>query len=353
MLPKKVLFIGLGGAGQRHLRIFNEFLPPETEYYAYRQTKTTPLLTPSFEVDDSKTLESAFNLCSFEDMDKAFLCEPDLTVISTPTSLHKVPMLKAAEANSGVFVEKPWAENLDKFDDFANQIIRKKLPFHISFQRRFNSEILSAFNAIKSGKIGRPISATFNVFSYVPAWHKYEDWKSLYAVRKDLGGGVLLTEIHEIDLACWFFGAPINVFCVGGNLGNDRLDVEDTIQATLIYSDFSIQITLCFMHRQPSRNFHIIGSKGDIVWSEQSQKCIVRDFDVEQDLKNASIANNQTNDDVFRQQARKFLSDWSPEDTKASLSAAFNSLAVVEAAKRSIKTSNPEALQALPSILID
>jgi predicted dehydrogenase len=86
-------------------------------------------LTPFFEVDESNTLENAFNLFCFEDMDKAFQCEPDLTVISTPTSLHKSPMLQAVEASSGIFVEKPWAENLDKFDDFANQILRKKLLF--------------------------------------------------------------------------------------------------------------------------------------------------------------------------------------------------------------------------------
>jgi predicted dehydrogenase len=163
----------------------------------------------------------------------------------------------------------------------------------------------------------------------------------------------LLTEIHEIDLACWFFGAPLNVFCVGGSWGNDNLNVEDTIQATLIYNDFSIQITLCFMHRQPSRDFHIIGSKGDVVWSEQSQKCIVRSFDIEQDPENAVITTSQTSENVFTQQARKFLFDWSSEETKASLSAAFNSLAVVEAAKRSMRSFKPEPVQALPNILID
>ena len=80
-----------------------------------------------------------------------------------------------------------------------------------------------------------------------------------------MGGGVLLTEIHEIDLVSWFFGIPDKVFCSGGNRSEEELDVEDTVQITLIYKDFSVQITLCFMHKKQSRNFHIAGSSGDII----------------------------------------------------------------------------------------
>ena len=43
----KFLFIGLGGAGQRHLRIFRELLP-NAEFYGYRTTKKTPLLNNDF-----------------------------------------------------------------------------------------------------------------------------------------------------------------------------------------------------------------------------------------------------------------------------------------------------------------
>ena len=47
---KKILFIGLGGAGQRHLRVFYDLLPSKTEFYAFRSKKTTPLLNSDFSV---------------------------------------------------------------------------------------------------------------------------------------------------------------------------------------------------------------------------------------------------------------------------------------------------------------
>lgn len=51
------------------------------------------------------------------------------------------------------------------------------------------------------------------VNSYVPYWHKYEDFKNLYACKKSLGGWALFTESHEIDLCLYFFGMPKKIYC--------------------------------------------------------------------------------------------------------------------------------------------
>ena len=40
----------------------------------------------------------------------------------------------------------------------------------------------------------------------------YEDYKKAYYSRKDLGGGVSLTLIHEIHLALELAGLPVSVF---------------------------------------------------------------------------------------------------------------------------------------------
>ena len=270
MTFKKVLFVGLGGAGQRHIRIFRQLLPKSTIFTAYRRTGKTPLLRSDFSVEVSNTVELAYDLRLFDSLDAAFEDAPDLVVISTPTSCHLEPMMMAIKANCGIFV---------------------------------------------------------------PSWHAYEDWQNLYAVRADLGGGVLLTEIHELDLANWFFGLPKAVFCNGGNRGINLLDVEDTVQITLIYNNFSAQITMCFMHKKPCRSFHIAGSEGDIKWDGDNNRLSVTRFDSDtEDTDELFI----TNDAMFVTQAEKFISNWSSSDTITSLAAAKESLAVVDAARRSM-----------------
>ncbi|MDH5543925.1 MAG: Gfo/Idh/MocA family oxidoreductase, partial [Nitrospinota bacterium] len=157
----KVLFVGLGGAGQRHLRIIRELLPSNVAYLAYRQTGATPLLRQDFSVDEQNTVEKQYGLKTFDSLESAFAEGPDLTVISTPTSYHRKPMMMAVDSGSGVFVEKPWAESLEGFADFRDGIIAKDLPFMISFQRRFHPLIARARKAVVSGAIGMPIAATF------------------------------------------------------------------------------------------------------------------------------------------------------------------------------------------------
>ncbi len=337
----KVLFVGLGGAGQRHLRIFRRLLPESTVFTAYRRTGGTPLLRSDFTVDDQNTVEAAYRLKTFDNLESAFADGPDLTVVSTPTSCHREPMMMAMEVGSGVLVEKPWAESLEGFSKFRDGIVAKQLPFQISFQRRFHPLIARARHAVTSGTIGRPVAATFIAYSNVPSWHPYEDWRDLYAVQPDLGGGVLLTEIHEIDLANWFFGLPEAVFCSGGNRSTERLAVEDTVQMTLLYTNFSVQITLCFMHKKISRSFHIAGTGGDIHWDGEGNKLVVTPFASEAE-EHADPA--FTNDAMFIAQAERFLFSWTATDTKESLEAAAGSLAIVEAARCSLSSGCAEAV---------
>lgn len=335
MSPAKILFIGLGGAGQRHLRILRRLLP-DTPFVAYRRTKATPLLAADFSVATGD-LAAAHNVRMADSLEQAFAEKPDLTVISTPTAAHREPMLMALEAGSGVLVEKPWAENLEQFALFRDGMLERGLPFQISFQRRFHPYMVRTRQALAEGTIGRPLAAAFTVYSNVPAWHPYEDWRSLYAVRPDLGGGVLLTEIHEIDLAHWFFGLPQAVFCCGGNRAPEKLGVEDTVQFTLLYPDFSVQMTLCFMHAKPARYFHIAGTDGDIVWTAEGNRL---------ELNGTQLADPTfANDAMFEAQAHRFLSEWTTEDSRQALDAAGGSLAIVEAARASMLSGRAEPVR--------
>lgn len=340
--PQKILFVGLGGAGQRHLRIFRDVLPENVELIAYRQAMTTPLLRADFTPDTTSSIEVAYDVKLFNSIEEALEKSPDLVVISTPTACHREVMLKAAESGCGIFVEKPWAENLLDFKKFRNLVESQKLPFNISFQRRFHPLIKKAREFYLSGYIGKPLVATFKVFSNVRDWHPYEDWSKLYAVQRKLGGGVLLTEIHEIDLAYWFFGLPDSVFCSGGNYSGYSLDVEDTAQLILDYQEYSVGISLCFMHEQSSRSFHIVGTKGEIRWDSLSNRLVV-DSNCS-NMGKQIYELNYTNDQMFVDQAEKFLTNWGNKDTTDALNAAACSLKIVEAAHLSMKTRKSEVV---------
>ncbi len=332
----KIFFVGLGGAGQRHLRIFKDLLPGNVEYSAYRSTGRTPLLNSDFSVSSGTSLENKYDLTLFNSLEDGLDNKPDLIVISTPSALHFEVVKKAAERNINIFVEKPFSHNLDGFSDFENLVLEKNLYFFISFQRRFHPYLRKIKKLIDSDKLGKIITANFNVASYVPTWHPYEDYKELYACRADLGGGVLLTEIHELDLCYWYFGLPNYASCVGGNYSNIKLDVEDTAHVTLKYKDFVVQVNLCFMQQHNRRDLYIAGTNGYVEWNATGNtfKFINYNKGNEETLCDPDY----TNDDMFISQAKCFLNEFKRSENKTYLEVARSSLAIVQAAKKSMKT---------------
>jgi len=332
---KKILFIGLGGAGQRHLRFFKNLLADNVEFSAYRSTGRTPLLNPDFSVSTQSTLDQKYDLTMFNTFEEGLDNEPDLIVISTPSSLHYEAAMKAAERNINIFVEKPFSHNLDGFDDFEKCIYEKNLFFFVSFQRRFHPYLKKIKEIIEGGLLGKIITANFNVASYVPAWHPYEDYKQLYACKADLGGGVLLTEIHEFDLCYWYFGLPDYVNCIGGNYSNIQLDVEDTTHATLEYGDFAVQVNLCFMQQHNRRDLYIAGTNGYVEWNAIGNTFkFINYIDKHEELL---CDPDFTNDDMFVSQAEYFLNKFEKTDIQSYLELTKGSLAIVQAAKKSMK----------------
>ena len=106
MQINKILFLGLGGAGQRHLRIFRSLLDNSVEFSAYRKTNKTPTLNSDFTVNDEVDISEKYSLKLFDSFEESLKNKPDLIVISTPSSLHYVEALKAAQNKIHLFVEK-------------------------------------------------------------------------------------------------------------------------------------------------------------------------------------------------------------------------------------------------------
>lgn len=333
MIPARVLFVGLGGAGQRHLRILRKRLP-EAHFTAFRRTGATPVLNADFTVASGKSLEAEYGLVPVARLEAGLAEKPDLVVISTPSALHLDPMLMAARQGAGILVEKPWSHSLDGFNEFLGAVRASGAPFRVSFQRRFHPLLARVKGLLDEGRLGCIISARFEVGSFVPVWHGYEDWRSLYAVRPELGGGVLLTEIHELDLAHWFFGLPERVFCVGGNFGPEPLEVEDTAQLTLDYGAFSAQLSLCFMQQKARRGLEIAGTAGFLSWNADGNRLTLTEYGNGSVQEWADPA--LPNDAMFEAQADALLGDFSAAGNEEHLLAAWASQAMVAAARLSM-----------------
>ena len=129
-----ILFIGLGGAGQRHLRIFRNLLP-NNKFIALRNKCKTPLLKSDFTIDNSSTIEKNIELNVLM-MKKIIKHNPKLTIIATPYFIiDKIYSLLAHSMNSNVFVEKPGIASKNDFLKISTKFLHSKLVYKVGFQR--------------------------------------------------------------------------------------------------------------------------------------------------------------------------------------------------------------------------
>jgi predicted dehydrogenase len=333
---KKILFIGLGGAGQRHLRLFKVNLEDENvEFIAYRSTNKTPLLNPDFSVNQEESLESVYGIKVYDDLDDALALKPDLAVISTPSSMHLKYAQLCAEKSIDVFVEKPLSNSTERLQVLQETVEKNKVAIQVGLQRRFHPHLSRVNDIIKSGAIGQVLTVNFTVASYIPRWHPYEDYLELYACRKELGGGVLLTEIHEIDLAVWYFGIPNSVVCVGGTYSDVGMDVEDTVRLTLDYIKFSVQINLTFWQKHHERFFSICGENGYLSWN-QDDDTLTEEYFNKPDRDTIQKNPNPGNDAMFDLQIKSIINNLDFSVSGGNMNDSIVTLRIVEAAKMSM-----------------
>jgi predicted dehydrogenase len=128
---------------------------------------------------------------------------------------------------------------------------------------------------IDAGMIGRITSARIEFGQYLPDWHPREDYRRGYSARAELGGGIILDAIHEIDYIRWMLGDIDMVACLSGKLSDLEINTEDTAAILLRFASGVLgEIHLDYVQRTYSRTCQIIGEQGTIRWDYKTGEVI-------------------------------------------------------------------------------
>lgn len=260
----KFLVVGLGGIGQRHTRNLRSLLGDSCDIIAYRVRRDSPILTDTLQVEARDGLEERYAIRSFDRLDQALAERPDAVLICNPSSLHMEVALEAARAGCHLLIEKPLSHTLEGIDELEAVVKSQNLVCMIAYQLRFHPCLTISHRLFSEGAIGRAIACRATIGEYLPGWHRYEDYRTMYASRRALGGGVILSQIHELDMLYWFFGRPRNIVSMGGHLSDLEIDVEDVASTLLSYDGMVAHLHQDYVQQPPVRQVEIVGSAGKI-----------------------------------------------------------------------------------------
>tara|TARA_B100000029_G_scaffold93926_1_gene84055 strand:- start:9487 stop:10470 length:984 start_codon:yes stop_codon:yes gene_type:complete len=260
----KVLVIGFGSIGHRYVNNLLKY--PDMQVIIYSKKKII-----STEIEKSCKIVK-----SLEDGIKE---SPDLGFITNVTSEHVSTAIKLAESGTNLFIEKPLSHSMKDIDLLSEIIERKKIKVMIGCNFRFHECIKKIKELLDKNIIDKIISVKVECGSYLPDWHPNEDYRNSYAAQKELGGGVVLTCIHEIDYLHWFLGQVDSVVSFSGKYSDLELNVDDLSTALLKFKrNIIAELHLDFFQRKEFRSCKIIGKKGTIYWDSDNN--LVKLFDI-------------------------------------------------------------------------
>ena len=218
--------------------------------------------------------------CTFvKTLEEGLLYNPTIGFVTNVSSEHIQTSILLANAGCHVFIEKPLSNSLKNTKKLLNIVKKKKLVTLMGCNLRFHSCIKKIKLLLEQKIIGEIISVQSECGTYLPDWHPNENYSNSYAARDDLGGGVVLTCIHELDYLYWFFGEIKEVFSITGKFSDLKIKSSDLSAIILKFKNNIIgEVHLDYFQRPEFRSCKIIGTKGTIYWDSVNNE--VKVFDI-------------------------------------------------------------------------
>jgi predicted dehydrogenase len=269
-------------------------------------------------------------------LDAGLAAGPDAVLVCTPPALHVDVARRALEADAHVFVEKPIAASSDEVPELLDLAKRRGRTLAVGYNLRFLPGLRRVKTLLDAGRIGHVLSARAEFGFFLPRWRAGRDYRDNYAIRKDLGGGILLDAIHEFDYLGWLLGRVSEVFCAADHVSSLAGDTEDLAELILRFSTGALgQVHLDYVRRAYRRMLELSGTDGLITWDYATRLVTVVGGD-------GSVVEQQGGDvdglpeGMYLEELRHFVSCLERGEAPAVDGAeALRSLRVVEAAKTS------------------
>lgn len=254
----KFLVIGLGSMGKRRVRNLK----------ALNQIDIA-----GFDIDQSRVLdvEEKYSISTYNDFEAAMEeFKPDAFLISTPPNLHMDYAYIAKDNNIHCFIEASVIDS-QKILELSNAIKGTTLIMAPSCTMSYFPAPKKIKSLLEEGIIGKPLNYNYQSGQYLPDWHPWEKIEDFYVSNKNTGG---CREIVPFELT-WLskiFGNAQALGCVKRKLTDMNADIDDIYHCMLEHNDGLIgNLTVEVVSRPKAvRDFRLIGSEGEIVYSSDS-----------------------------------------------------------------------------------
>ena len=212
----RILIVGAGGIGERHLRCFQ-----------LTQQCAVSFCEPKESLREK--IAAQYAATPYATLDAAIECGPfDGAVICAPAQTHIPLARKCVAAGIHVLIEKPLSTDLEGISEleqeaaFANRVVR------LAYIYRFFPAIQRARHILQSGVLGPVrhigIISGQNYPSFRP------DYRDIYYAHREQGGGAVQDALtHQVHAVEWMVSPVESIVCHARHQVLEGVEVEDTV----------------------------------------------------------------------------------------------------------------------------
>jgi 1,5-anhydro-D-fructose reductase (1,5-anhydro-D-mannitol-forming) len=192
--------------------------------------------------------------------------EIDAVYISTTNELHRDQVFAAAAAGKHVLCEKPLALTLDDARAMVEKCRARGVVMGTNHHLRNAATHRAIREAIKAGRIGRPLFARVFHAVYLPP--SLQGWR---IERPQAGGGVILDiTVHDADTLRFVLDdEPVAVTAMTSHGGMGREGLEDGVMGVVRFaSGLTAQFHDAFTTRYALTGFEVHGEEGSLIGTD-------------------------------------------------------------------------------------
>ena len=291
-MTPRVLIIGVGSIGHRHLRCFCS-----TERATLSICETNDALRNK--LAQQYQVENAF-----ASLDEALQNPPDIAVISTPAHLHIPMACQLADAGVHLLIEKPLSTSLDGVADLIHKVLEKQLTAGVGYVSRLNPLLATLREAVHSGEYGKPFQLILVSGQHFPFYRPA--YREIYYNDRATGGGAIQDALtHMINLGQWLCGDITALVADADHQLLEGVDVEDTVHVIARHGTTMASYSLN-QHQAPTEaSLTVVCRKGTLRCQLHEQQLAV----VQAPEKPWKVLQETSleRDDLFVRQANMFL----------------------------------------------
>ncbi len=258
MLINRILIVGLGSIGKRHLRLARELMP-DADIRVLRHQAVNEI--PEFS-------NGVFSI-----IDEAITFEPQIAIISSPAPFHISTAQALAEVGVHLLIEKPLSASIDGVQHLIQTCQKQGAVLLTGYNLRFLPSLQRFRELVGEKIIGKVLSVRCEIGQYLPSWRPDSDYRLGVSARRELGGGALLELSHDIDYLRWIFGEVEQISAWVGRQSELEIDVEDTAHLILNFSAKDDghrlvgTLSLDLLRHDTTRLCTAIGENGSLRWN--------------------------------------------------------------------------------------